>query len=137
MGTRVVSRRRGLAVWVTMALLVSSIGGLLPNYIADEASAANSTTCAAGVLTPLHDSNFYWDKKTGTGAYEFSGAYLGYKVSPQSNYSNVSVKVVVPGGSPAVELAANQSNTEALGAVNSGSSASAFFLVKVRTSPHQ
>ncbi len=134
MGRRVLAGRRGLAGWVAMALLVSSLVALYPKNATDEASAANSTTCAAGVLTPLHDSYFYWDKKTGTGAYEFSGAYLGYKVSPQANYANVSVKVVVPGGSPAVELATNQSDTENLGAVNSGSSASAFFLVKVRTS---
>jgi hypothetical protein len=85
------------------------------------------------VVTPLHGPKAYYDVKFSPRA---EGMYLGYKVTPGSNITNLNVQVTVNTNNSAVSLDSTQPSTQNHGAVSSGQSIASYFLANVRTQPN-
>lgn len=122
---------RGLSRLLAVALLLPVV---FANVTLDPfAPSASAAACSAGVVTPLHGPKAYYDIKFSPRA---EGMYLGYKIAPSANVSNLNVQVTLTGNSRAVSLNASQPDTQNHGAVNSGQSISSYFLTDVRTQPN-
>jgi uncharacterized repeat protein (TIGR02543 family) len=114
--------RKRLAILATTALAGA---GLVVSPVS-QVESAQAAACSANYVMPVHGPVAYYD----TG---FEAKYLGYKVSPTSNISDLNVRVSI-GSNSVLALESNQPNLQNHGSVNSGQSIYSYFLSDINLS---